>query len=210
MKPELESCEETILRTDDFQIRTLLKEQLTILHRADPDTVIIEELGLLHGSYRADVSVVNGTMHGYELKSDRDTLQRLPEQVNAYAAIFDFVTLVVGERHVRRAIEVVPDWWGVRVVRAASGKLLFRDLRLAMINVSTDPLSTVRLLWRQEALNLLAEIGGTRVADSRPREQIYSELVAVAERGYLRGAVRRCLKNRKDWRSDVRQPSCGD
>jgi hypothetical protein len=149
-------------------------------------------------------------MHGYELKSDRDTLQRLPEQVNAYAAVFDFVTLVVGERHLRHAIEIVPDWWGGRVVRADSGKLLFRDLRLAMINVSTDPLSTVRLLWRQEALNLLAEISGTRTADSRPREQIYSELVAVAERGYLRGAVRRCLKNRKDWRSDGRQQSCGD
>lgn len=149
-------------------------------------------------------------MHGYELKSDRDTLNRLPEQVNAYSAVFDFVTLVVGERHLYRAIEVVPDWWGIRVVRLDSGKLLFRDLRLAMVNVSTDPLATVRLLWRQEALDLLAETGGASVARSKPREQIYADLVAVAGYGHLRDAVRRCLKNRGDWRSVGRRPSCGD
>jgi hypothetical protein len=150
-------------------------------------------------------------MHGYELKSDLDTLYRLPEQVSAYTAVFDFVTLVVGERHLLRAIDVVPDWWGVRVARMDRGKLLFRDLRLAMANISPDPLSTVRLLWRQEALNVLAEIRGASVgAGSRPREQIYSELVAVAECGYLRDAVRRCLKSRRGWLSDGTQLSCGD
>jgi len=188
-----------------------LKQELQAVHATFPDTCIIEELGLLHGSCRADLAVVNGTMHGYELKSDLDTLHRLPEQVIAYTLVFDFVTLVVGERHLRHAIEVIPDWWGVRVVRRDRGKLLFRDLRLAMANVSPDPLSTVRLLWKQEALNVLAEIRGASVgARSRPREQIYSELVAIAECGYLRGAVRRCLKSRRGWRSDGRQLSCGD
>jgi hypothetical protein len=82
-----------------------------------------------------------------------------------------------------------------------SETLLFRDLRLAMRNVSADPLSVVRLLWRHEALSLLAESGGASAANSKPREWIYSELVAVAEFGYLRDAVRRYLKIRKDWRS---------
>jgi hypothetical protein len=201
---------EQILATGDFQIRALLKQELATLHANDRGTIIIEELGLLHGAYRADVAVVNGTMHGYELKSDRDTLSRLPEQVKAYSAVFDFVTLVVGESHLLRAIEVIPDWWGIRIARMESGKLLFRDLRLAISNVARDPLSIVRLLWRQEALSLLAEASGMSVTNSKPREWIYSELVAIAEFAYLRDAVRRYLKNRTGWRSDVIRRSCDD
>lgn len=70
-------------------------------------------------------------MHGYELKGDHDTLCRLPEQANAYSAIFDFVTLVVSERHLLRAIDVVPDWWGIRIARVGRDCLLFRDLQAA-------------------------------------------------------------------------------
>jgi len=141
-------------------------------------------------------------MHGFELKSDRDTLHRLPEQARAYAAVFDYVTLVVGEHHLRHAIEIIPDWWGIRVVRLYRGQLVFRDLRLAMVNTSPDPLATVRLLWRVEALNILAEVSNRKVPSSRPRESIYSELLARVEFGHLRDAVRRCLKNRKNQRPD--------
>jgi hypothetical protein len=140
-------------------------------------------------------------MHGYELKSDRDTLYRLPEQANAYSAIFDFVTLVVSERHVLRAIDVIPDWWGIRIARVGHDRLLFRDLRLSTTNPSPDPMSVVMLLWRQEALRLLVHIKKRRIPCSKPRAWIYAELVANASCGYLRDAVRRSLKARVDWRS---------
>src|SRR6202035_2006455 len=117
-----------LLLMKDFHIRTALKRELLASHADDPGTAIIEELGILHGSCRIDLAVVNGVMHGYELKSDRDTLLRLPRQIQAFAAVFDYVTLVVGERHVRLAVEIIPDWWGVRSVRLDSGKLSFCDL----------------------------------------------------------------------------------
>jgi len=180
----------------------LLKKELATIHAGDPDTVIIDELALLHGSCRADVAVVNGMMHGFELKSDRDTLDRLPEQARAYAAVFDYVTLVVGERHLLDAIEIIPDWWGIRVARFYRGKLVLRDLRLAMVNTSPDLPSTVRLLWRGEALKILAEVSNRKAPTSRPREWIYSELLARVEFGHLRDAVRHCLKNRRTQRPD--------
>jgi hypothetical protein len=58
---------------------------------------IIEELGVVHGKSRIDIAVINGLMHGYEIKSDKDTLQRLPEQMNMYNSVFNKVTLVVGK-----------------------------------------------------------------------------------------------------------------
>jgi hypothetical protein len=141
-------------------------------------------------------------MHGYELKSDHDTLYRLPEQANAYSAIFDFVTLVVGERHLLHAIDVVPDWWGIRVARVGRDCLLFRDLRLPTTNPSPDPMSVVMLLRRHEALHLLMDIKNRRIPCSKPRAWIYAELVANASCGFLRDAVRQSLKARLDRRSD--------
>jgi hypothetical protein len=198
------------LQTKDFHIRTALKRDLLAHYAPDPETAIIEELGILHGTCRIDLAVVNGVLHGYELKSDRDTLVRLPEQVQAFAAVFDYVTLVVGERHVRHAVEIIPDWWGVRSARFGSGKLSFCDLKLSMTNPSPDPMSVVRLLWRQEALDLLREVRGTNTVRFKRREWIYAELVAGASCGYLRDAVRQRLKNRADWRSDGTRLSCGD
>jgi hypothetical protein len=189
------------LETTDLQIRGSLIRELSALHEADPDTLLVEELGLLHGTCRADIAIVNGTMHGYELKSDRDTLRRLPEQIVAYAAVFDLVTLVVGERHLLDATEVIPDWWGIRIARLGSKGILFRDLKLPMENPCPDAMSVVMLLWREEALGLLRHITKTSIPCSKPRAWIYSELVANASSGYLRDAVRQSLKKRVDWRS---------
>ena len=90
---------------NDVQIRTALKRELLLQYKDDRETVVIEELGVHHGTSRIDLAVVNGVLHGFEFKSDRDTLTRLPEQANAYGLVFDRLTLVVAERHVRRAVE---------------------------------------------------------------------------------------------------------
>src|SRR6266849_4052905 len=127
------------LYMNDAQIRIATKQALFVQHRGDAETVIFDELGVQHGVARIDLAVVNGELHGFELKSDRDTLARLPEQVESYGRVFDRVTLVVGERHVRGAVDLVPDWWGVRVACRVSGRLRFCDLRHAVKNPSPDP-----------------------------------------------------------------------
>jgi len=197
------------MSTNDLLIRTSLKAELSYLYAEHPDAVCIDELSLLHGSCRADITIVDGVMHGYELKSDQDGLGRLPAQVDAYG-VFDFATLVVGERLLNKAIEIIPDRWGVCVARVDSGRVVFRHLKLAMANSSPDPLSTVKLLWKNEALALLAESGGkSRAATLTRREWIYFELMAHVEFERLRDAVRRCLKKRRGQRLADMSPLCG-
>ena len=65
----------------------------------DPQTLIVEELGIRQGAARVDVAVVNGSLHGYEIKSARDTLERLPKQSELYSSVFDTITLVTAENH---------------------------------------------------------------------------------------------------------------
>lgn len=199
-----------LLTTSDAHIRAILKRELLSRYKDDRETVIIEELGVHHGTSRIDLAVVNGLLHGFELKSDRDTLARLPEQATAYGAVFDRVTLVVGERHVRRAVEVVPDWWGIRVARAEPLGSSFCDLKLPIDNPSRDPESVVALLWRNEALRFLEELGAAGGMHSKSRAAIYSSLLETVDLNCLCRRVRRCLRERQDWRSAERRLSCGD
>ncbi len=195
---------------NDVHIRRAMRRELLRQFKDDHQTIIIEELGVLNGASRIDLAVVNGNLHGFELKSDSDTLTRLSEQARAYSAVFDLVTLVVGERHVRRAAEVIPDWWGIRVARASSHGLSFCDLKLPMYNPSPDPFSIVSLLWREEALSILEELDGLSGMRSKLRTDIYSELVGRVDFNCLRDKVRRSLRGRLNWRSGGTRLSCGD
>ena len=193
---------------NDAIIRAATKKALFLQHKGDAETVIFEELGVQHGASRIDLAVVNGELHGFELKSNRDTLARLPEQVEAYGRVFDRVTLVVGEHHLRRAVDMVPDWWGIRIARAERGKLGFCDLRIALGNPSPDAKCVAMLLWRCEALDFLEELGQAKGLRSKCKAEIYNVLVDSSDFDRLRDRVRRCLRQRVDWRSASTRLSC--
>ena len=194
----------------DCQIRAAVKSELMAHYDRDPDTVVIDELGLRHGASRVDIAVVNGSLHGFELKSDRDTLKRLPRQAKIYNSVLDAVTLVVSARHLERAIELVPAWWGIRLAEIESdGRILLRDLRPPSTNPCPDALAIARLLWRDEVLEFLEELGQAQGLYSKPRAALYSRLLMVTDIEHIRARVRRQLKDRVDWRSAERRVSCG-
>ena len=194
---------------NDALMRAATKQVLLLQHKGDAETVIVEELGIQHGLSRIDLAVVNGELHGFELKSDRDTLARLPEQTETYGRVLDRVTLVVGERHLRRAVEMVPEWWGIRVARVEAPELHFSDLKVAINNPSLDARCVAMLLWRDEALDLLEELGRARGMYSKCKAEIYSALIEAVSLDDLRGRVRKCLRQRSNWRSAATRLSCG-
>lgn len=189
--------------TNDSSIRCALKEDLESRHAQDAKVRIIEELGISHGVARIDIAVVNGIMHGYEIKSDQDTLQRLPEQMNVFNAVFDKVTLVVGKNHLYDAIKIIPDWWGVVIAKAdPNGSVVFNVIREGENNKEQDGVSIARLLWREEALRILEESGEARGFYSKPRNCIYEKLSAVLDQETLSAKVRETIFFRPEWRLD--------
>jgi len=197
---------------NDLDIRKVLKSELLDKHGNDPETMILEELGLKHGRTRIDLVVINDRLHGYEIKSDRDSLKRLTEQINIYSSIMDRVTLVVGYRHAYNALQMVPEWWGVRLAEKdeESGAVFLSDARLPTDNPSVDINAIASLLWRDEAIGILEEIGESKGIRSKTRTDVYGRLVQVIEPRHLCAIVRRQLKSRKDWRSGVQRKSYGD
>src|SRR6185312_2727790 len=97
-------------RMRDSDVRKATLAMLAALHEGDNTTRIVEEMGVWSGAVRVDIAVINGKLWGYELKSDSDTLERLPRQAEIYGKVFDRMTLIVGNRHADRAFKVVPRW----------------------------------------------------------------------------------------------------
>jgi hypothetical protein len=196
---------------DDRQLRQALKRKVLAAHVADPQTRVIDELGLEHGASRIDVAVVNGIIHGYELKSERDTLNRLPGQMPIYSSVLDRVTLIAAERHAEAAIRVVPPWWGIKVADVGQrGGIQFRTLQKARDNPALQPLAIARLLWREEAMKLLTHLGESRGLTGQRRATVYARLAEVAPLDLLRCHVRERLKKRTDWRFEQPRKSDGD
>ncbi|WP_142890583.1 sce7726 family protein, partial [Klebsiella pneumoniae] len=71
----------------DIDVRQAVHSKILKEHHKDPDTLIIDEFVMNLGASRADITVINGLMHGYELKSKSDNLLRLPAQVEFYSSI---------------------------------------------------------------------------------------------------------------------------
>lgn len=184
-----------------MDVREALHAKVLLAHRDDPHTLVVDELGLCEGEARVDIAVVNGFIHGFEIKSERDTLERLPHQVEVYSLVLDRVTLVVAENHAAHAMEVIPDWWGVKVARQGKRRAIhFQQVRRPRLNREIDPLELVQLLWRDEAVSALAERNLLRGVKSKPKQVVFERLVSVLELDEIRALVRKTLKHRTGWR----------
>lgn len=169
--------------------------------------MVIDELGLQHGSCRADIAIVNGRMIGYEIKGETDSLKRLREQVRAYNAVFDQATVITTTRHRRKVVAKIPRWWGVIVCHSAPRRgITFETWRPAQWNARVDSLAVARLLWKSEAGAMLARLGEPKRVLRQPRARLYERLTELLELAQLQRRVRNCLRRRKNWR-DLVQPS---
>ena len=180
----------------DSAIRASLRSRLLGQHGQDADTVLIEELGLGRGQVRIDIAVVNGLLHGYEIKSDRDSLRRLGAQVVIYGKVLDQATLVVGDRFRAEAFDLVPTWWGVLHVRPTSQGLQFSRVRRPRRNPQRDPRVLVELLWSDQAMALLEERDATRGVRGKPRRIVWDRVCDHFGVDEIAAAVRARLKTR--------------
>ncbi len=186
----------------DIDIRRVLRETITLRHEGDADTLIVEELGLCQGIVRVDMAVVNGSIHGYEIKSERDTLARLPGQTDVYNRALDFVTIVAAQCHADkiRKNEMVPGWWGVWTAAQDEGCVRLESIREPQQNPEVSPFALAQLLWREEALLALGNLNLATGMRGKTRDKLWRRL-AELELEMLGKIVRERLKQRgAGWR----------
>ena len=119
------------------------------------------------GSTRADVvHITEHFMHGYEVKGDGDTLQRVGNQLRCYAEVYDFVTFVVTEKHLPKLLPLLPEWVGILVASPAG----LRPHRAAGYNATVQPAPLAGLLWVEEIKQYLLARGLAGASTLRQRE----------------------------------------
>jgi hypothetical protein len=193
-----------MVATRDIDIRAALrKTELADFYR-DGTSRVVEEFGIDNGITRIDIAVVNGVFHGYEIKSDADTLDRLPTQAASYNRVFDFIWIVAGEKHLEAIGKAVPAFWGICL--AAKGneldKVKISRVRIATMNESSDPLFIAKLLWKAEAIDLLSRYEKARGLERKPRAMIYKLIASIVPKSDLSDYVRSTIKMRESWRAD--------
>ena len=107
------------------------------------------------GRARADVVMVTpAAIYGIEIKSDRDSYERLAGQVKNYDLYYDYNIVAVGSRHGMHIEEHVPEWWGIITIEETAGKLDFYMLRRPKANPKVKDERKISILWRPELVRI--------------------------------------------------------
>lgn len=108
----------------DPVIRAALLDKL---NRGRPQPkALIEELRIHNGNAIADIVAVYNEAHCYEIKGENDKIERIIEQGRYYDRAFRKVTLVTTSRHIRKAVAIAPEHWGIlEAKRNNVGKVTF-------------------------------------------------------------------------------------
>ena len=185
----------------DPEIRKELHIKILKQHHRNAKTLVIDELGLKNGAYRADIAVLSGNLIGYEIKSNRDSLRRLKNQITAYNSVFDRITIVIGERHLPAIVKSVPDFWGIVVFKCGQGRgIRFHTMRRTLVNKNVNGYSIAQLLWKCEAIEVLQSIGVEKKILRHPKKFLYHYLSNSLTVNEIRNKVRFYLMKRENWR----------
>lgn len=191
---------------NESAIRAALKGSYLRHHRGRDDILIVDELGLAHARSRIDLVVFNGHLHGYEIKSANDTLDRLARQLDVYCSALQKLTLVVAARHLNQASAMIPDWCGlIEVLKGPRGGMTLAPRRRARMNPSLDPFMLAHLLWRPEAQELLRRQGASTSEVDAPRKRLYRTLADRMSVGELAPAIKTAMASRTMWRDHPRR-----
>jgi hypothetical protein len=149
------------------------------------------------GSCKADLVILNGTATVYEIKSERDSLTRLANQVENYKRVFAKVNVIASEGHIEGVLATVPDDVGVIC--------LSKRYRITTVRDAVDcparicPVSVFESLRMAESAAILRAMGVT--VPQVPNTQLHAamrDLFAALDPVALHVEMVRTLKRTRD------------
>lgn len=145
------------------------------------------------------VLITRRQIQGFEIKSDVDSLRRLPVQVHAYSPVLERAHLVTTTRHLDGARDVVPSWWGILLAtRAKDGSVRIVPVRPARANPALDVFQVTTFVGREQIVKYL-QAQGVRGLSRRDVYSLRGLLVDGNTRGQVLAFARRVMMERADW-----------
>ena len=158
---------------------------------------LLTSLAVGSDAARIDLAVLSNSFHGYEIKSEVDSLRRLPRQIEAYSSVVDYATIVVAPKHSAAALDAVPSWWGViTVFPRPNGEISFDTARPGGMNPAVNARSLAQLMWRDQALRLLESRGHARGWRGKEKWRILDRICEVLSPDEIRSQVLESLREK--------------
>jgi hypothetical protein len=190
-----------VIHTTDEEIRSAFHKKKLRKYHECPNTLVIDELGLAHGKHRVDIAVLNGFIHGYEIKSSKDTLSRLPSQFNEYKRSLEKVSIISAPNHMDELIDTAPGWCGLILAdKGPRGGIHFSNIRNAKMNPEVESVFLAHLLWKKEVLDLLTDLGTEKELLSGPKISLYRQLSEIISIRDLSKKIKELFMGRENWR----------
>lgn len=189
----------SIRQVRDTDVREGLKTEVAS-RMGDQPHLLVPEVDIRWSvPARADALLIANRISGFEIKSDVDSLSRLPRQVSAYGQIVERAYLVVGERHRVKATELVPAWWHIWVATWSDQKVVVRETRRGRLNPTVSPLAVTSFLSRQQLVTELGRLGEKRLS-SKSVDDLRLLLVGRLGSAAVMKVARAGMLDRPDWR----------
>lgn len=160
---------------DDYVYRSAITQKIALgRHNLRSATVLNE---MRARSSKADVVILNGTATAYEIKSERDSFQRLPSQLADYLSVFASVNVVTSPAQSEVALRIVPSEVGIIVLTHRHHLHVVREAIDAPAR--TSPLAILQSLRVEEANDVLGRLGID--APRLPNTKIWAALHDIFE-----------------------------
>jgi hypothetical protein len=160
---------------NEAEIRSALIARLASSPEAD-GAAFIRELFLDGFTRRADLVVANGKLAAFEIKSDRDNLDRLAGQLETYCRYFERVTVVCTQRHLEGVRARASDGVGIWVMGDTGTVTLAKPTSSRRISTVLNWLSFLPV----DELRLLLKSAGRKKNGTRADLIARANLLAVA------------------------------
>ncbi|KAB0684657.1 sce7726 family protein [Burkholderia territorii] len=149
------------------------------------------------GNCKADLVILNGTATVYEIKSERDSLARLVNQVGNYKRVFAKVNVIASESHIEGILDTIPDDVGVMC--------LSKRYRIALVREAVDcparicPVTVFESLRMAEGISILQALGVTvPEVPNTQKHAVMRDLFAKLDPVALHVEMVRTLKRTRD------------
>ncbi len=139
----------------EYVYKSALIEKILLGRHSIHTASVINEFRV--GACKADLAIFNGTATVYEIKSERDSLSRLENQIRAYKKFFAKIYVIAGENHVDVVAEKLPCEVGVLKLSSRYQITSLREARESYEDICTDViLDSIRAT---EAISILTGLG---------------------------------------------------
>lgn len=164
-------------RRDEYIYKAALTHRVLLGKHSLRTASMLSEFRI--GGCKADIVILNGTATVYEIKSERDSLTRLGNQIQTYRKVFAKVNVIAAERFVEDILLQTDDEVGVLMLNGRSQIKTIREAKDGASQICPlmlfDSLRTVEAMETVSALGInIPEVPNTVIR--RELRELFSQL----------------------------------